>query len=93
VRRAGVGNLEVLHRQLKGYSSGGLVGMPSLPSPTSMAVPSLGGSQQVSVRVFVDDDGKLGAIARQAGRDAAMPVAIEVVKRNNQQLSESQRRN
>jgi Lambda phage tail tape-measure protein (Tape_meas_lam_C) len=38
------------------------------------------GASQVTVRVFVDDDGRLGAIARQEGAAAARPVAVEVVQ-------------
>lgn len=36
-QRAGVGNLEAMHRSLKGYASGGPVAMPAIPSMPKMA--------------------------------------------------------
>jgi lambda family phage tail tape measure protein len=38
------------------------------------------GSAQITVRVFVEDDGRLGAIARQEGAAAARPVAVQVMQ-------------
>lgn len=47
---------------------------------------------EIRVKVYVEDDGKLAAVASQAGAQAALPVAVEVVKQNNRQQAQAQRR-
>jgi phage-related minor tail protein len=63
-QRAGVGNLEAMHRSLKGYASGGLVGaMPSLPS-----MPKVAGAAQSGPPVVVNFNPQIDARgADQAG--------------------------
>lgn len=40
-----------------------------------------GGTAKVQLEVFVNDDGRLGAIARQEGAAAAFPVAVTITQR------------
>lgn len=47
---------------------------------------------EIRVKVYVEDDGRLAAVAAQAGAQAALPVAVEVVKQNNRQQMQAQRR-
>jgi hypothetical protein len=58
-----------------------------LPSTAALMTPrniqpaaATGGMQRIQVQVSVDDDGKLVAVARKAGADAAYPVSVEVTK-------------
>jgi lambda family phage tail tape measure protein len=71
VNRIGVGNLEAMHRQLKGYSEGGMVGgaagMPSAASP----------SVQV---VVIDNEEKFGQYL--AANPRAEREVMSIVKRN-----------
>lgn len=61
-QRAGVGNLEAMHRSLKGYASGGLVGGLSLP-----AMPSAANDNAVSLTYAPQIDARgadMAAVAR-----------------------------
>lgn len=78
-RHGGVSVVEAMRRGVPGYAGGGIVG--GAPSPLSYLGASSGAPSaaaqriQVEVAVFVDDDGKLGAIAREAGRDGGREAA------------------
>ncbi len=54
----------------------------------SQVIPNnrLAQASTVMVEVFVRDDGALGAIARTAGAQAALPVAVRVVEDNNRRV-------
>jgi tape measure domain-containing protein len=61
-QRAGIGNLDAMHRSLKGYASGGYVG----------AIPrAAGGMQALTVRVVSDDDKFSAYVEDKAGRVVA----------------------
>lgn len=49
-----------------------------------------GGS--IAVRIVVDDDGKIGAIAEASAKRAALPIAVSVVRENNERQYQEQRR-
>ncbi|MBU1829919.1 MAG: hypothetical protein KJ731_15820, partial [Alphaproteobacteria bacterium] len=75
--------LEGLHRKLNsGYATGGYVGSGA----------SAGGTSKVSVEIYVNDDGTLGAIARQYGAEGGAAVAVQTVNKNNRKIAEQQRR-
>lgn len=77
VRRIGLPTLEWLHR---GFAGGGFTG--SAP-PAPIGAP--GGRMQIEVGIYVNDDGKLGAIAREAGREGgaeAADVRVDVFSRH-----------
>lgn len=88
-KKAGAGNLEAMHRRLKGYASGGLVGsaMPALRAPTLPRLSAGGAARgsQVQIGVSVDDDGKIIAyVKREAGlaeRRGAVAGAAAAVQR------------
>lgn len=71
VRAAGVGNLARLHRRLRGYAGGGLVGQDS--SMMAAAGGGAGGVTRVAVDVgvSVDDDGKFSAYVKRVSTQAA----------------------
>lgn len=54
-RRAGVGNLEAMHRSLKGYATGGLVGGAAPRPPTIPAMLTQGGSGRGATVVQMGD--------------------------------------
>lgn len=58
VQKAGVANLEAMHRNLKGFASGGYVGTPSLPRIQAPANQN-NGRMHVTVGVDVDGNGNL----------------------------------
>lgn len=70
--------------------NGAILNVPQAQAALSRS--SSGGSSRVYVEVSVNDDGTLGAIARQEGASAALPVAVRVVQQNNRNLAEKQRR-
>lgn len=85
VKRIGAMRLEAMHQNLKGFSSGGLVGM-SLPA---LSLPGGGGSvakpQRVYVEVGVNDDrfnayvdGRSAPMAMQAGQAALSGARSQV---------------
>ncbi|WP_152002846.1 hypothetical protein [Roseobacter sp. TSBP12] len=70
--------------------NGAILNVPQAQKALSGSVS--GGEVRVVVDVNVNDDGTLGAIARQEGAAAALPVAVRVVQQNNRNVSEQQRR-
>lgn len=58
VQKAGVANLDAMHRNLKGFASGGYVGTPSLPRIQAPANQN-NGRMHVTVGVDVDGNGNL----------------------------------
>ncbi len=71
VQKAGVGNLEAMHRSLKGYASGGPVGMSI---PRLARAQGSGGGIKVNVGVSVDNDGNLQAYVRNVSQQTATAV-------------------
>lgn len=77
-RHGGVAVVEAMRRGVPGYAGGGSVG-GGAPSPRSyigatsaMASQVASGQRlQIEVAVYLDDDGKLGVMAREAGREGA----------------------
>jgi hypothetical protein len=81
VGRAGVGFLSRLHRNLRGYDSGGLVGGPppwslsgSSPSYPGSGSNSTAAAIKVDVGVSVDDAGNLKAYVKSVSTQAASDV-------------------
>ena len=79
-RHGGVAVVEAMRRGVPGYAGGGIV--VGAPSPLSYGGVSSGSASstaapriQVDIAVFVDDEGKLDAIAREAGRDGGREAA------------------
>lgn len=48
--------------------------------------------QRVAMTITLDDDGKLAGIAQRAGAEAAVPVAVEVVRNSNAQQTKKAKR-
>lgn len=68
-QRAGVGNLEAMHKRLKGYSGGGIVipAMPALPSVASIQKTAGGGGDNVTISMPINIDAAgadMAAVAR-----------------------------
>ncbi|MGL5166632.1 MAG: hypothetical protein ACRC9K_12165 [Afipia sp.] len=80
-RHGGVAVVEAMRRGVPGYAGGGIVG--GAPSPLSYMGASGGGAAQdagrqrlqLEIGIYVDDDGKLGVIAREAGREGGREAA------------------
>lgn len=70
-RRAGVANLDAMHRSLQGFASGGFVG--SMP-----AIPAIPGRERtfIDVAIHVDESGNIVPVVRQiAGQEADVRIA------------------
>jgi len=84
VDKIGAGNLEAMHRNLKGYANGGLV------SPTMPRMPGRGSSSSMSdattIRVYVDDDDKLRAMVERTSQRTVARSAPQIVKAANRQV-------
>lgn len=80
--KAGVGNLEALRRNLKGYANGGYVGTPtmpsiSLPKTPEIKAPSGLGRQPQKVVISVDVTGATGNTEIQEMVDAGVSKGIQ----------------
>lgn len=47
---------------------------------------------EIRVKVYVEDDGRLAAVAELHGARGAVPIVVEAIKKNNAQLAQAQRR-
>lgn len=83
--KLGVGNLEALHRQAKGFATGGYVG-PRMPIAPSVAPGALAGARMgaaaakpatIDLRVSVDESGNLQAFVEKVSGDTSVRVVRE----------------
>ena len=71
-------------------SSGAILNVPQAQAALRGAAG--GGVSRLALTVTLDDDGRLAGIAKDAGAQAALPVAVQVVRANNQQQAQRQKR-
>ena len=84
-QKAGVGNLEAMHRNLKGYANGGLVGMPAMPT----LVRRTGAGSGETIRVVLQDDsGRMADIAQQEVRTASGAIVQVSVQQSTKAVQQ-----
>jgi tape measure domain-containing protein len=81
-RHGGVGSVEAM--RLRGYSAGGPVGVPSIPSPSRRAAND-NNAGIADVRVWVDRDGNWQAAVERISRGEATKVTRQGIAANNNQ--------
>ncbi len=94
--RIGVGRLAAIRNgNLPGFADGGYVGSP-VRSDQLNVVPVGRQRSEVALSVFVDDDGKLAAIARdsgaQAGAASGAEVSVQIFQEGNRLAAKQQER-
>lgn len=86
-QRAGVGNLEAMHRSLKGYASGGAVDMPQMRIPSIPQIAAKGGDtikfeMPISIDARGADAAGLAKVQQQlAAMQAEMPGRMKQIVR------------